>query len=179
MEERQMIKIGWASQDFTPERPAMLHGQMHLRVARDAADPLMVTAMAVEGAAPQAAAVVVSCDLCSVPDALQNAVRARLAARLPAVPPEAVIMAATHTHESLVVEDGFYTHPGGDVMTPAECLAWVADRIVAAAVQAWEDRKPRLIGRAFGHAVVGHNRRAVYADGSALMYGSTQRPDFV
>jgi hypothetical protein len=173
-----MIKIGWASQDFTPVRPAMLQGQMHVRVAREAADPLTATAMAVEGGAPHRAVVLVSCDLCSVPDPLQAAVRARLASRLPAVPPEAIVMAATHTHESLVVEDGFYTWPGGEVMTPAECCDWVAERIAAVVAQAWENRRPMLVGRAFGHAVVGHNRRAVYADGSALMYGSTNRPDF-
>lgn len=173
-----MIKIGWATQDFTPTRPAMLHGQIHLRVARNAADPLTVTAMAVDGGTPQAAIVLVSCDLCSVPDSLQAAIRTQLAVRLPAVPSTAIILAATHTHESLVMEDGFYTHPGGDVLTPAEGHALIADRVVTAVMQAWENRKPRLIGRAFGHAVVGHNRRAVYADGSALMYGSTNRPDF-
>ena len=174
-----MMRIGWASQDFTPTRPAMLQGQMHVRVARSAMDPLTVTALALESGTPPTAAVLVSCDLAGVPEVLQAAVHARLATRLPGVPPTAIVMSATHTHESLVVDDSFYAHPGGDVMTAAECCAWVADRIVTAVVQAWEARKPRLIGRAFGHAVVGHNRRAVYADGSAQMYGVTNRPDFV
>jgi hypothetical protein len=34
------------------------------------------------------------------------------------------------------------------------------------------------LGRAFGHAVVGHNRRSVYADGRARMYGKTNDPSF-
>ena len=63
-------------------------------------------------------------------------------------------------------------------MTPAECRDWIAERIAQAVVEAWETRKPRLLARAFGHAVVGHNRLAVYADGSAQMYGRTHRDDF-
>ncbi|MFZ4398229.1 MAG: hypothetical protein ACOYOU_21650, partial [Kiritimatiellia bacterium] len=47
-----------------------------------------------------------------------------------------------------------------------------------AVVEAWEKRTPRLLGRAFGHAVVGHNRRAVYANGMARMYGQTNDPSF-
>jgi len=35
------------------------------------------------------------------------------------------------------------------------------------------------VARAFGHAVVGHNRRAAYADGSSAMYGATNRPEFI
>jgi len=29
-----MLNIGWASRSITPERPAMLHGQMHVRVSQ-------------------------------------------------------------------------------------------------------------------------------------------------
>ncbi len=40
-----MLSTGWATRDITPARPAMLQGQMHVRVARKARDPLTVTAM--------------------------------------------------------------------------------------------------------------------------------------
>jgi hypothetical protein len=49
---------------------------------------------------------------------------------------------------------------------------------VEAGVAAWESRAPHTIASAFGHAVVGHNRRAAYADGTSQMYGRTNRPDF-
>jgi hypothetical protein len=38
-------------------------------------------------------------------------------------------------------------------------------------VEAWEKRAPRRLGRAFGHAVVGHNRRASYVGGRAVRGG--------
>ncbi|MCE5277100.1 MAG: hypothetical protein ABFD92_08460 [Planctomycetaceae bacterium] len=172
-----MLTIGTAVRDFTPSRPAMLWGQMHVRVAHAAMDPLTLTAMAIEG--DGACAIVIACDLVMVTAELIAAVRCRLGRQLPQVPPEAVLMAATHTHTSLVFEQGHYAHGGGDVMTAAECLELLVDRAAEAAVEAWQSRRPRCVASAFGHAVVGHNRRAVYADGSAVMYGPTNRPDFV
>ena len=174
-----MLHIGWAVRDMTPSRPAMLQGQMHRRVAREAMDPLLVTAFAMEGGNPADCAVLISCDLACISDGLQRAVRERLGRRLPSVPADRIFLNATHTHTSLVIEDGSYALPGGDVMTPDECAALVADHAADAAAEAWEGRAPHATGAAFGHAVVGHNRRAVYADGSARMYGRTDRDDFV
>jgi len=63
-------------------------------------------------------------------------------------------------------------------MTPTECRHLLGDRVVEAAVEAWDSRREQIVGRAFGHAVVGHNRLATYADGHAEMYGRTRRDDF-
>lgn len=172
------MQIGWAIRDMTPTRPAMLMGQMHRRVATAAMDPLQVTALAIEGDAPSACAILVACDLAMISDDLQNAVRDRLRQRLPDVPSDTIVMNATHTHTSLVIADGFYPRPDGDVMTPAECLAWVADRAAEVAAEAWTRRAPHTVQSAFGHAVVGHNRRAVYTSEAAQMYGKTDRADF-
>ncbi len=157
----------------------MLQGQMYRRIAQGALDPLTVTAFAVEGGAAKDCAVIVSCDLCGVTNRLQQTVRERFAAAVPGFPTEKLFLVATHTHTSLVLEGGGYEAPDEGVMTPEECTAWLAERAAEAAVTAWQGRAPRAIGRAYGHAVVAHNRRAVYADGSAVMYGSTNRDDFV
>lgn len=172
-----MLKIGWASRDITPTRPAMLQGQMHLRVARDAMDPITVTALAIEDAAGEAA-LFISCDLAFASPEILESVRERLAVSTPEIAGDKIIMNATHTHTSLVVEDGFYEYPGGDVMTAAECAELVTERATEAAAEAWRARTERILTRAFGHAVVGHNRHAVYADGHAEMYGQTARDDF-
>ena len=69
-----MLKIGMATRDFTPTQPAMIQGQMHTRIGREAKDPLTLTAMAVEG--DGGSAIVISCDLAMVSDALIAKVRA-------------------------------------------------------------------------------------------------------
>jgi len=174
-----MLRLGWAVREITPERPALVMGQMYRRIAREAMDPLLVTALALEGGDPPDCAIIVSCDLTGVSERLQEEVRARVGARLSGFPVQKLFLAATHTHTSMVIEDGHYVSPGGEVMTPQECTAWVAERAAQATVEAWEARAPHSLARAFGHAVVGHNRRAVYADGHAEMYGKTNREDFI
>ncbi len=182
-----MLKIGWASRSIVPNRPALLMGQMHNRIAREAMDPLTLTAMAIEGdSAPAGAAgeayphrtVLVSFDLVTVSEELMAAVRQRLARTLPELPADNLIMTGTHTHASLAFIDGLYVHPGGDVMTTGECLTLLADRAAEAVVEAWRSLAPARIGRAFGHAVVAHNRRPYYADGSTRMYGNAALPEF-
>ncbi len=151
---------------------------MYVRIGRDAADPLMATALAPDGGSPTGRAILVSCDLTSITEELQSAVRDRVCARVPELPGEALIVVGTHTHDAPVIRDGFYPHPGDDAMTAGEAMNWVAERSADAAVEAWEKTCATALGSGFGHAVVGHNRRAVYADGMAAMYGTTDRPDF-
>lgn len=172
------LNIGWAMRDMTPSRPAMLQGQSFVRVARDAMDPLTVTALALEGGSPATKSILLSFDMPFISPELRDGIRARLARRIPDVPAEAIIMFATHTHTSFVIKDGFYVHPGGDVMTADEALTLAVEKAAEAAAAAWESRTAGAVGRAFGNAVVGHNRRACYKDGSAIMYGKTDRPDF-
>ena len=173
-----MLKIGWGSREFTPTRPAMLQGQMHVRVARTALDPLQVTAMAMESDPPGDSVIFLSCDLAFPSPKFIRAVREGVRGRFPYGVAQRIIVNATHTHTSLVLDDGFYQHPGGDVMTSEECSALVIGRAVEAVVDAWESRVPRTVGRAFGHAVVGHNRYATYTDGTARMYGKTHVDNF-
>ena len=173
-----MLKIGFASRDMTPTRPALLNGQMHRRIGRKALNPVTVNAVALEDDRAGESAAIISCDIAHPSHNLRRAVRECLASRCPAAPRDRMILAATHTHTSFVFEEGSYDPPGGDVMTAAECRAWIAERVAQAVAEAWERRKPRLLARAFGHAVVGHNRLALYADGHAQMYGETNRDNF-
>jgi hypothetical protein len=173
-----MLKIGWATREFTPVRPAMIHGQMHRRIGREALDPLTVTALAIEGETPREASILISHDGAGVPVDMLQELRDLLAAQLPEVDSARVVMNATHTHESLVTIDNVYEQPAGDVMTPAECRTLVATRAAEAAVAAWRARTPQLVGRAYGHAVVGHNRFAQFRDGHAAMYANTNDREF-
>jgi hypothetical protein len=63
-------------------------------------------------------------------------------------------------------------------MRPDEYVAFLVERLAEVAVTAWENRRPGGVGWGLGHAVVAYNRRSVYADGRAQMYGSTNQPEF-
>ena len=104
------------------------------------------------------------------------------------------MISATHTHTAPALTDAEETdlHPYDflgswayrippdrkDVMRPAEYLDFLAERLSAVVVEAWQARKPGGMSAALSHAVVAHNRRAVYADGTARMYGNTADPEF-
>jgi len=64
------------------------------------------------------------------------------------------------------------------VMKASEYGRFFAEKVAQAAVSAWRSRKAGGMSWGLGHAVVGMNRRARYFDGSAVMYGATNRPDF-
>ncbi len=60
----------------------------------------------------------------------------------------------------------------------AEYVEFLVERVRDAVVEAWKGRKPAGVSWGLGHAVVARNRRAVYANGSATMYGQTDKPEF-
>lgn len=57
-----MLRIGLATRDITPTRPAVIPGQMHIRIGRASRDPLTVTVMALDGRTPDGRVVIISCD---------------------------------------------------------------------------------------------------------------------
>ena len=202
------IEAGWARVDISPTGPVSLWGQMYRRVSQRVRDPLTATALALKAASPGSGrsparrdglldhAVIVSCDLCGIDPRVQAELRSEVASRIPDLRPEAVFLCATHTHtgpytaddQSFVDIFGRYALPNlldeeqGDppgYQTGSQYAEHLLGRLLDVVSRAWESREPALVGRALGHAVVGHNRRLVYRDGSAEMYGSSARQDFV
>lgn len=173
--------IGRAAVSITPERPVALSGQMHTRIAREVESPVTANVLALEsrqGDKVLDQAILVSCDLVAIREGIAEQVRQRLKERLPGFDVGKLILNATHTHTAPVMLEGRYEIPKEGVMQPAEYFEFLVGRIAEAAVTAWEGRRPGAVGWGLGHAVVAQNRRAVYADGRAQMYGHTDRPDF-
>ena len=56
-------------------------------------------------------------------------------------------------------------------MQPGEYLEFLLDRLVEVCMHAWDQRQAGGVSWGMGHAVVGQNRRAVYANGATKMYG--------
>lgn len=174
--------IGWASVDITPDRPVLLRGQFVTRISKYVNDPLTATALALEnrGSGNAAAqAVLVSCDRVSIPCPVYQRICDAVGARLADFDPAMLIVAATHTHTAPEIEEGFYP-PVDDptVMTPTEYADFFVERVAEAVAAAWENRTEGGLSWGLSHAVVGHNRRIAYADGSSQMYGRTDRSDF-
>ncbi len=176
------LYVGGATVSITPDRPVALAGQMHTRIARDVESPVMATALALEsrdGDKVVDQAVLISCDLVAIDAAIIEQVRQRIKDRIPGFAIEKLVLNATHTHTAPVMKEGDY-EISKDGRHAAGGVCGVSHRrgLAEAAVKAWESRKPGRVGWGLGHAVVAQNRRSVYADGRAQMYGPTDRPDF-
>jgi hypothetical protein len=179
--------------NLTPDRPVLVSGQFHARISEAVLDPITTTALALEygeDGDTRRRAVLVSCDLVTIPDGLREAVRGHVREMLPALDPYCVFINATHTHtgpEVRVEGDALQTRGGNvptrmgvdlDVMDPAEYTHAAARRIAETVREAWQSREPGGISFGLGHATVGYNRRICYYTGKSRMYGNMNDPEF-
>jgi hypothetical protein len=175
------LHVGWSTRDITPDRPVALAGQFHKRISTGVSARLSVTALALETRAAEGAideAILISCDLVAIRDGIQARLRKLLEGKLEGFDLRKLVLSATHTHTAPVTDDGWYDVTEEGVMKPPEYVEFFLGRAAEAAVEAWRGRKPGGVTWGLGYAVVGLNRRMVYADGRAVMYGGNSRPDF-
>ncbi len=176
------LLIGAATADITPKLPAALTGFQTVRIARTVQSPLTANVLALEwrrGDRSVDQAILVTCDLCVIRPGIQEGFRKHVAGRLAGFDVEKLILAATHTHSAPVLkQDQYDEEQYGDATQPKDYLPFLYDRMAEAVVKAWDGRAPGAIAWGLGHAVVGHNRRVVYADGHAQMLGNTNNPKF-
>ena len=175
------IQLGWASREITPDRPVALSGQFHKRISTHVEAPLWSTALAIEtreGERSIDQAILISCDLVGIDDTLMPRLRRSLEGKLAGFDTRKLILNATHTHTGPVTGEKWYevTEPG--VMKPGEYVDFLLKRLAEAATEAWEKRRPGSINWGLGYAAAGFNRRMVYADGHAAMYGRNDTADF-
>ncbi|MGQ9770561.1 MAG: hypothetical protein ACUVQG_08405 [Thermogutta sp.] len=174
------LYVGVSTADITPSQPVALDGQRHVRIAKEAATPITATALALESKQGEQSldqAVIVSCDIVAIGEGVRELVRKKVA-NINGLDPEKVFLCATHTHTAPVTSEGKYNLPESGVLRPSEYTEWMTSQIAEAIKKAWEKRQPAKVSWAQGQAVVAQNRRALYADGSAKMYGATNIPEF-
>ncbi len=194
------IYTGWVEKDITPCRPVLLAGQFHERISEGVKSPLLATVFALETTDINGDTVdqmmLGACDLVSISKDLQDEVRIRLHGKLKGFDIRKLFLNATHTHTAPLYTGPHSTSwshiyriipeamkPLGesenlDVMPPQEYREFLITQLCGAFITAWETRSPGAVSWQLSHAVVGHNRRIVYDDGSALMYGNTDNIDF-
>jgi len=184
--------IGWEEVNITPEKEVCLCGQFHARVSEGIKDPIKSTILVFESLKDRGNSeyiIMVSCDLVAIPSQFKNTLIEKVKKILPEIKEEKIIMNATHTHTA--------PEPGGDiirgierdsiiesygielpVMKPVEYINFATERIAEGIKNAWEKRTEGGISYGLGFAVVGHNRRISYYDGTSKMYGKTDDPNF-
>lgn len=178
------LLVGWSSVDITPENPVPLQGQFAARVSEGVLDPLTASVLVLESVneARPSRAIFVSCDIIEVSNDLHAAVQDRIKKLLPEIKPEEVIINATHTHTALDISANADTKTiygiDLDAMSPAECIEYIAEKIVFGVVKAWGNRKPGGISYGLGHAVVGYNRLSSDFSGNSEMYDNLNKPEF-
>ena len=125
----------------------------------------------------------VSCDVLYVKKVIQERLRDIVKSKIPDFDVRKLLLNATHTHTAPGFVDGAFKglyNVGNNegVMKASEYAEFFLKQVAGAVIEAWKNRKRAGISAALGHAVVGMNRRAHYFDGSATMYGKTNREDF-
>ena len=174
--------IGWDIQDITPAQPVELIGQYYQRISKGVRDPLSVSALAMEQVttAGREQVVMVSIDIVYVAQDFLDEVRERVCAQIPDLEPQAVFLNATHIHTGPSWFVPFrWWQPAAGALQPAEIRLFLLERTVRAVVNAWKSRQPGRVSAASALAPIGYSRRMLYADGSAMMYGKTDREDFI
>ena len=171
--------MGWGEADITPAgRIVELEGQYYQRVAKGIHSRLKATVLLLEQIGNISA--MVSLDVLGLPTDFRRPLQERVAAAVPGLKPERVLINVIHTHNApglSICFNWWQSAPG--VITPEEYRMLVGAQAAAAAQQAWQQRQTAGIAGTLDFARVGHCRRAVYADHTAEMYGDTGRNDFV
>jgi len=174
--------IGAATADITPNPPVPLTGNASVRIAREIESRLTANVLALESREGDRAvdqAIMVSCDLCVIRPGIQADFRKHLDGRLPGFDLNKLFLAATHTHAApVLLQDRYDEKDYGDAIQPKEYVPWLYERMAQAAVKAWQSRAKGAVAWGLGHAVAGHNRRMVYSDGTAKMFGPINTPEF-
>ncbi|MCZ7644585.1 MAG: hypothetical protein M5U26_04755 [Planctomycetota bacterium] len=146
------MRAGFGRAEITPPLGARLRGYYHERLATGVRDPLFVRALAWEAAGRRL--LLLTFDLCHLSEPLCRALREAVAAAA-GLPPEAVYVAATHTHTGPEESDALSAVLAAKA---AEAAAAAFERLRPCAVRIGRGRVPGL----------GFNRRYRLKDGSAM-----------
>ncbi len=200
MEKR--LLIGTASGSITPNGRIALSGQFHTRISTHVERELTANCAVIDSGENQL--IICSCDLVGIGLSLYRRVGELVELRCPEIDADAMLICATHTHdgpapefegaahgatgglhaaldflpEGYTFRDETWENRGEGVLENDEALEQVAQGIADTICAAWEKRAPGYFGPAFGRAALGHQRRVVYNDGTAKMYGATDTTTF-
>lgn len=177
------LNIGFGQADITPKGKIALIGQYKTRLTEEVYTPLKAVAMSI-GSEGRPGVYWAACDLLYITDTLIDAVCSRLASQLPGFQRSQLILSATHIHSGPFLKEKTDTTllsfacKDPDVLSPEACCAQVADGIAQAILAAIADAEPVLTARSSSDTPTGYCRRAVFTDGTAVMYAKVTSDTF-
>lgn len=115
-------KVGSAQIDITPPLGTELAGYFHKRIAKEIKSRLYTRALVVESGGRTV--VMVANDLCGMPVQVSVPVKEKIAASC-GLPPEAVMLSATHTHTAPVLS----SNPGSPLTPDPDYVAKLAEQM--------------------------------------------------
>ena len=158
----KVFRAGAYAQDITPIKfPISVNGGMQDRQATAAADRLHARCLVLDDGANQIALVV--CDSCMIPREVVDPAK-KLAQKATGIPPERILISATHTHTAPTVAGVFQSDPDEAYMK------YLAEKIAAGITKAHSQLAPAKIGWGVGKdATQVFNRRWKVKPGSPLL----------
>jgi neutral ceramidase len=156
---KNRLHAGASVEEITPSKPHFLYGYPFVRrYSTGVNDPLLSTALFLsDGETP---VLLIGNDVIWVGKETVRRVRERIAAKT-SIPARNIMVTATHTHSGPMTVD--YISNEGDEAVPKTdpaYLSFMEDRIVTAAVKAYEAAEPAELGQAVTLASgIGTNRR--------------------
>lgn len=164
-----MLRAGAASLDITPSPGHAIPGQWLCRTAERVRDPLLVNALVLESDGVRAG--IVSCDVGSLKNRVVQAVRSAVRGEL-GIPPERLILHATHTHTGPPIMEA--------LGTPCEedCVARVQEAVVRSISQAAAELQEASVAWGATSAPgLAFPRRFHMADGTVVMHPAKDDPN--
>lgn len=154
------LMVGTGAADITPEIGGQLFGYRPDIYSKSMNDPLSVTAIAVSDGAADVMLIAVS--VCLIGTALSEKIRA-LVAEQAELPFENILLSATHTHSG----PNTCGMVGWGEIDHAYCDSILIPKIVEAAVNAKQSKRPALAGNGAVWSRAGVNRRRCKQNGNA------------
>lgn len=176
----EVLQVGVAEADITPPLGFPMAGYYHERLAEGTIDPLKAKAIVFRE--EDTAAALVVCDLIGIAKDLSQQVRQR-ASEATGIPPEHIVVAATHSHTAPDYMKELYLRLGGAPQAPLR--AEYIDKLIAGPVEAIVNAhaavRPAVLasGSATQTTPVSFNRRSVMRDGSVRTWQSHDNPEVV
>jgi hypothetical protein len=165
------LKAGSATSNITPWLGTAIPGGFRPRYAEDVDDELLAKALVIDNGETRLA--MVTCDLIAVTQKMADGVKARIAERC-GIPPEHVMVNATHTHTAASVADLL------GVKEDAEYTDWAPMKIADAVELAARRLRPARIGFAsVDEGRISFHRRWHMKDGTVQMNPGVGRPDLI